>query len=176
MVNSQAARRSALPGVLRIVLWGSALLALLSPLVAMQFTGEVNWSGSDFAAAALLFGMAGGAVELGFRSSRNPAYRAGACLAVIAALLLVAANLAVGIAGSESDPANGWFMVVPLVGIVGVVRARLGARGMMMTMLAMAAMQVLAAVMAGWTIDVIAATVGFGTCWLVAAGLFRRAT
>lgn len=176
MVNLQADRRSALLCPWRIVLWGSALLALLSPLVAMQFSGEVNWSGGDFAAAALLFGMAGGAVELAICSRRKPAYRAGACLAVFAALLLVAANLAVGIAGSESDPANGWFMAVPLVGIVGAVRARLRAQGMMITMLAMAAMQMVAAVMAGWTIDVIAATVGFGTCWLVAAGLFRRAT
>jgi len=32
----------------RIVGWGTATIMLLLPLIAMQFTDEVNWDVSDF--------------------------------------------------------------------------------------------------------------------------------
>ena len=38
----------------RIAAWSVAALVLLIPLIAMQFTDEVNWSGGDFVFAALL--------------------------------------------------------------------------------------------------------------------------
>ena len=41
-------------GWVRPLLWGGAGLLLLAPLVAMQFTREVNWTVSDFLFAALL--------------------------------------------------------------------------------------------------------------------------
>lgn len=40
----------------RIVAWAIGGLMLLTPLVAMQFTSEVNWTGSDFIFAAVLIG------------------------------------------------------------------------------------------------------------------------
>ena len=40
--------------------WGTAALLLLLPLIAMQFTDDVNWDATDFAfAAALIVGTGG---------------------------------------------------------------------------------------------------------------------
>lgn len=77
--------------------WGLAGLVLLLPLAAMQFTGEVNWGLGDFAAAAALLGLTGLAIEGAVRIARQPLLRIALVLAAIAMLLLVWAELAVGI-------------------------------------------------------------------------------
>lgn len=81
----------------RIIGWGGALALLLTPLVAMQFTSEVNWTGSDFVAAIILLGGAGLAIEIALRLIANRRTRAIAIVAIIAALLLIWADGAVGI-------------------------------------------------------------------------------
>jgi len=74
-------------------------LLLLVPLVAMQFTGEVRWNLADFVVAgALLFG-AGATYQLLAARTDNLAYRAAVGVAVGATLMLVWANLAVGLIG-----------------------------------------------------------------------------
>lgn len=75
-------------------------LILMVPLVAMQFTDEVNWSLGDFVVAgALLFGT-GLVFMLAARRTRNIEHRAAIGLALAAALLLVWAELAVGVFGT----------------------------------------------------------------------------
>ena len=37
----------------RLTLWGGVLCLLLLPLIAMQFSKEVNWTASDFVVAAI---------------------------------------------------------------------------------------------------------------------------
>ncbi len=160
---------------LRIAGWAGVASLLAAPLVAMQFTAEVNWSAGDFLAAAVLLCGAGVAVELALRSSSSATYRLGALLCIGGALLLVMSNLAVGIAGAESNPANAWFMAVPLVGMIGASLARFRATGMMLVMLAMAVTQVLAGLLAGMAGDVVPATLGFASCWVLAAWQFRKA-
>ena len=49
----------------RVTLW--SLAALLSPLVAMQFTEEVRWDAADFIFAGILIGSVGVAYELAVR-------------------------------------------------------------------------------------------------------------
>lgn len=160
---------------MRVAGWACAASLLVVPQIAMQFTAEVNWSAGDFLAAAILLCGAGVAVELALRLSSSPAYRRGAVLGIGGALLLVVSNLAVGIAGSESNPANVWFMTVPLVGGVGAFLARFRAGGLANTMLAMAVAQVVVGLIVGLTGDVVLATLGFGAFWLVAALQFRKA-
>jgi hypothetical protein len=76
---------------------GTTVLLLLVPLVAMQFTSEVNWLPEDFVAAALLLGSAGVAMVLALRwfATRRAKVIAVATIAVV--LLLVWAELAVGL-------------------------------------------------------------------------------
>lgn len=70
---------------------------LLIPAVAMQFTEEVSWGPSDFViAGALIFG-AGSAMVLAQRKIQQPARRKAALGAIAFALLLLWAELAVGI-------------------------------------------------------------------------------
>jgi hypothetical protein len=123
-----------------------ALLTI--PLVAMQFTDEVVWTAFDFAAAgALLFG-AGLAYRLVTRRCGNLAYRAAVGLAVAAALALVWVNLAVGLIGSERNPANLLYGGVLAAGVIGALAVRAQPRGMARTLLAMALIQAAIAALA----------------------------
>lgn len=83
----------------RLAYWGFAALALIVPLIGMQMTNAVDWSSGDFAAAALLLGGAGLALELATRLVQRPKHRWLAAGAVLLALLLIWAELAVGIFG-----------------------------------------------------------------------------
>jgi hypothetical protein len=70
---------------------------LLIPLIAMQFTDEVNWTLFDFVAAGVLLLGTGTMCELAIRKISNPKYRIAACTVLLAFLLLIWAELAVGI-------------------------------------------------------------------------------
>ena len=97
---------------LRRIGWGTAVLLLLAPLVAMRFTTEVNWTVGDFIFAGLLFGAVGLALELAVRISSSWYYRLGAGLGVAAGFFLIWANGAVGYIGSEDNPYNQLFFYV----------------------------------------------------------------
>lgn len=75
-------------------------LLLLAPLVAMQFTTHVNWSASDFVAAAILLLGAGLSTELVLRVVKKRSYRIAIALAVLFIFFLIWAELAVGLFGS----------------------------------------------------------------------------
>lgn len=82
-----------------LVLLGTALI-LLVPLVAMQFTVEMNWSPFDFVLMGALIATAGLMFVLVARNVPNSAYRMLAGVALALALLLIWAELAVGVFGS----------------------------------------------------------------------------
>jgi peptidoglycan/LPS O-acetylase OafA/YrhL len=84
--------------LIRIVL--GVLILLLIPLIAMQFTNEVNWTFLDFAfAGALLLGT-GLICELVIRKINKIKYRIAICVALLVVLLLTWTELAVGIFGT----------------------------------------------------------------------------
>ena len=132
----------------RLIGWGGAVALLLAPLIAMRFTSEVVWTASDFIFAGILFGLIGGAFELAVWASRNRAYRAGAALALLGTFLTIWANLAVGIVGSEDNPATQLFFVALLVGILMACVGRFRAKGMSIAALVTAASLGLAFVIA----------------------------
>ena len=160
----------------RIIGWSIPALLLLVPLVAMRFTDEVDWTASDFLFAGVLFGSVGLAFELIVRTSGSLAYRLGAALALLAALLTVWVNAAVGMIGSEDNAFNLLFGGVIAIALVGSVFARLEAGGMARAMVAAAAAQAAASAL-GLSIDVRGAILGaaFAGLWLGAAFLFRKA-
>ena len=83
--------------IIRIVL--ATAFILLLPLLAMQITDEVVWTLGDFAVAGALLVGTGLIYELVARKIDNIAYRAAIGVALLAALLLVWVELAVGIIG-----------------------------------------------------------------------------
>ena len=79
----------------------SVAILLLIPLIAMQFTSEVDWSAFDFAIAAVLLSGTGLLCEFVLRKVKKVEYRVVICLFILAALFLVWAELAVGIFGTR---------------------------------------------------------------------------
>jgi hypothetical protein len=162
---------------LRIAVWGGAAFLLLLPLVAMQFTDEVNWDETDFIVFGAMLALACGTYELAVRMTRSRAYRAAVGVAVVAAFLLIWINLAVGIIGSEDNPANLMYGGVLAVGVIGGIIARFQAGGMARVLVVMALIQAMVFVIAlvaglGFTGPI---TLFFVALWLLSASLFRAA-
>lgn len=171
------AQRRADP-ILRIAFWGGAALLLSVPLVAMRFTDEVAWDGRDFLTFGTMLGVACGACELVMRVSRDLTYRAAAGLGVATAFFLVWANLAVGIIGSEDNPANLLHYGVLAIGIAGAAIVRGRAHGMALVLAAMAGAQLAVAAIAavgGWG-SAPGPTALFAGLWLASAALFRTSS
>lgn len=160
----------------RIIGWSIPALLLVVPVVAMRFTDEVDWTASDFLFAGVLFASVGLAFELIARRSGSLAYRIGAALALLAALLTVWVNAAVGMIGSEDNLFNLLFGGVLAIALVGALVARLEPAGMSRAMVAAAVAQAVASA-AGLSSDVRGAifSAAFAGLWLLAAAMFRRA-
>jgi uncharacterized membrane protein len=163
-----------------MALWGTAGLILLVPLVAMQFTEEVAWGPADFALVGAMLFAACGTYELAARGTGNTAYRAAVGVALAAAFILVWMNLAVGIIGSEENPANLMYGGVLAVGLVGAILARFQPHGMARALIGTALAQALAAMIAliagwGYALGLTILTGGFVALWLTSARLFRKA-
>jgi len=81
--------------LLGVALVTAAILAI--PLVAMQFTSEVQWTGSDFLAAGVLLAVAGLVLVGALRRLRSARARFIAAGVVGLGLLYCWAELAVGV-------------------------------------------------------------------------------
>ncbi|MBX3244372.1 MAG: hypothetical protein KF685_07930 [Acidobacteria bacterium] len=77
-----------------------AAVLLSVPFVAMQFTGEVKWGIFDFIVAGILLFGSGLAIEMALRIVTGFWTRIAACAAILLLLLIVWAELAVGIFGT----------------------------------------------------------------------------
>jgi hypothetical protein len=172
------------PNPWRLIGWGAAVVLLAAPFAAMQFHAEgVDWSPGDFVFAGLLFALVGGLLELAVRKIRSGWYRAAVAVALLGNLLVIWSNLAVGIVGSENNPANQLFFAALLVGIGGAFIARFRAGGMAVSMGATAVSLLVALLVASLggtdepkanhSVEVIATGL-FAALFLISAGLFRR--
>lgn len=70
------------------------------PLIAMQFTTEVNWDWRDFAVMGILLLTTGLTIELVMRKVPKTAHRIAICGAILFTFFLIWAELAVGIFGT----------------------------------------------------------------------------
>lgn len=73
---------------------------LLIPLVAMQFTNEVKWTLLDFIVAGVLLLTTGFIIDFVIRKVKNINYQIAISLAILILLLLIWAELAVGVFGT----------------------------------------------------------------------------
>lgn len=170
---------------LRIAAWTGAVALLALPFVAMQFTREVNWTASDFVIFGGMLTVAALAFDRLTRLAGGWPYRIGAAIGVFAGFFLVWVNLAVGIIGSEDNPANQLYALVLAVAVGGPFVSHARAKGMAWTFGIAAATQVAIGVLAlamGWgegsrmyPRDIIGATLVVTTLWLAAAGAFAIA-
>ena len=113
------------------------------------------------------------------------AYRIAVGMALAAAFLLVWINLAVGVIGSEDNPANLMYGAVLAVVISGAILARLQARGMARVLFATALTQasiIVIALIAGMdqdpgssVLEILNVNGVFVALWLISAWLFRKA-
>jgi hypothetical protein len=166
----------------RIVAWTTAAALWLAPLVAMQFSDEVQWGVLDFALTGVLLFGTGITAEVIVRTSRNNAYRAAAGVALAASLMLVWLTMGVSIIGRDGDPANLMYFGVLAIGGLGAVNARFRAAGMVRVLRVTAIAQALVAAIAlvfrlgiedpSWPLEILALTGFFVTLWLGSASLF----
>ncbi|SFQ58126.1 hypothetical protein [Hymenobacter arizonensis] len=168
---------------------GTALL-LLIPLTAKLFLAEMAWSVGDFVAAGIMLFGSGLMFVLIARMSDNTWYRLGTAVGVGAGLMLVWANLAVGLVGSEHNPANLLYVVVLAVALIGAFVARFHPHGMSNAMFAASLTYVLVTAIALYIwkptgaaaepnvglVTVLAANGLFAAVWAFAGLLFRRAS
>ena len=82
------------------VIIASITALLMVPLIAMQFTTEVNWTWFDFVVAGILLYGTGLLCELVLRKVRDTGRRFLVIGIVLVVLFLVWAELAVGIFGT----------------------------------------------------------------------------
>lgn len=173
-IEQQPTARSS---IWRIIGWGGAVALILTPLVAMQFTREVNWDETDFIVASVIFGIVGGLLELAVRLTKNRYARAGAFFAVLAGFVVIWANGAVGMIGGEDNPVNLWFGAVLMIAILGAIVSRFHARTMTTAMfvagLAQAAIGLFAGVLGTDMLGGIF-TIVLASFWFISAALFRK--
>lgn len=118
---------------------------LIIPLIAMEFTNEVVWTLSDFIfAGTLIFG-----TELTYKivtkESEKITYRAAVGTALVTGFILIWANGAVGITGTEANTINLAYYGVIFIGLLGTILSRLQAKGMAFTMFITAIAQAIVA-------------------------------
>jgi hypothetical protein len=123
-------------------------ILLLIPFIAMQFSDEVNWSLFDFIfAGAIIFGF-GTTYKLITRKIESNIYKIATGLFLIAIVLLVWVNGAVGILGTENNPENMLYGGVVIIGILGSLSTQLKSKGMTVTLFMMALVQLLVPIIA----------------------------
>ncbi len=83
-----------------IAILSSVVLLLLVPLIAMQFTEEVNWNMFDFILMGFLLVSTGLSCELVLRKVKSHKHRLIICAVILMVLFLIWAELAVGIFGT----------------------------------------------------------------------------
>jgi hypothetical protein len=163
---------------LRVVVWVMAVGLFLLPLVAMQFTAEVAWTGFDFLVWGVMLLVAGGAYELVSRMSPDRHYRLGAGVAIVTGFLVFWANGAVGMIGNEGNAYNLLFLGAIVVGAILALAVWFRPAGMARALYVTAALHgaiALVALVAGWDLRGALFSLGFVLPYLVAAGLFRLA-
>jgi hypothetical protein len=83
-----------------IIIMLTTVILLLIPLIAMQFTEEVNWAPFDFVVAGVLLLGTGLIFEIVIRKINKIKYQIAICVALLLMLLLIWAELGVGIFGT----------------------------------------------------------------------------
>lgn len=163
---------------LRLAIWILAAGLFLLPLVAMQFTSEVNWTAFDFLVWGLMLLAACGAYELMVRMSPDRHYRLGAAAAIATGFLVFWVNGAVGMVGDEGNGYNLLFLAAIVAGAAIALLSWFRPAGMARALYATAALHgavAVVALVAGPDLRGALFALAFVLPYLFSAGLFRLA-
>jgi hypothetical protein len=128
--------------MLRVAL--GALAVLMVPLVASQFVEDWNWPVGAFVRVYVLFFGTGMVFALVARRMGAWSYKAGVGVALLAGFTLGWSTMVQ--TADSGHPERLWYLSVLVVGFIGACLARLKARGLALTLFAMAATLALIAV------------------------------
>ncbi len=161
----------------RIGLWAIAAALMVVPVAIERALNGIEWDVGDAMFLCILLTGLAVAGELAARAPVRRAFAVGTGIAIAAALLQAWINLAVGVIGSEDNPANFIYAGVIAVALGGAIFARLRPADMARAMVVTAVAQVAAFAVAlasglGFTGPI---TVFFTSLWLIAGWSFRRA-
>jgi len=124
----------------RLIIWAIIAVLILLLFLAMLFADEVQWN--EVIAYGLLLSAIGGFYELGrWLKTCQGAYRFAFGFGFTSVLFLGWVSGAIGIIGSENNPANLMYGAVFVAWIIGSLISRFRSRGMAWTFLVMAFIQ-----------------------------------
>lgn len=124
------------------------LLLLLIPFIAMKTGNGIDWSASDFLIVGVLIFGAGLSYVWASRQEGSLLYKVAVGWTILSTLLLIWANLAVGLVGSGPNAVNLMYIAVVAIVVVGGAVTRFKAVGLDRVTLAGAATLLLVAVIA----------------------------
>jgi len=177
MAESMADPTEANPGARqRALAWTAAAVLVAIPLLLLQLVEPFAWQPAHAVFGTAIVVAVGALYEAAVRIPPRRAFVAGVALAALGIALTVWFNGAVGIIGSDDDPANRVFLVVigvALTGLaIGAFRPGVLPAALVATAVAQAGVFVWALVGGHGFIGPI--TVFFCALWLAAAALVRR--
>lgn len=165
-----------LDNALRLLMWTGLLGLWLLPVIAKQFTDEVQWTWMDHLFWAFLLGIPGLLVDIVSRMTTNWFYRGGVVIALATSFVITWANLAVGIVGNEENPINLIFFGVVAIAMLGSPLVGFKAVRLRWVFYLTAAAQALSALVALQAEPFVLVFCGVTTAlWLTAATLFGQA-
>ena len=161
----------------RLTVWSTVAGLMVLPVLAVRDIDDLTSSPGDFMFLLILLAGVALAYELGVRVTGRSAYPVALGIALAASFGSIWINLAVGIIGSEDNPANLIYAGVIAVATAGALLGRFQPLNMARTMVAAAIAQMLAFVLAlvagfGFTGPI---TVFFTALWLISSWLFGKA-
>ena len=165
-------------GARRLAVWGGTAALMLLPVLPERLNGSVAFDIGDFMFLTILLVGVGTAYELAVRMRDDRAFVAGLGIAIATILIQAWINLAVGVIGSEDNPANWIYAGVLAIAVIGAIVARFRPASLTRVMILTAFAQLVAMIVAlaaglGFTGPI---TVFFCALWLISARLFRRAS
>jgi hypothetical protein len=155
---------------------GSVAALMVIPVILLRAAQGFEFDPGDLIFLAILLGLLFAAHEVLLRIPNRLAFHAGLAVAVLTGLGQIWVNLAVGIIGTEDDPANLIYAAVIVVAVLGSAIAAFRPAGLAVAMAFTAIVQastffVALAAGFGFTGPI---TIFFTCLWLIAAALFRR--
>ena len=123
-------------------------VVLAAGVIGNQTVDGFNWSAFDFVWVTVVLMTAGLLFEFISTRSSSLVFKAAVGVAVLASLMLVWVNGAVGVLGNEDNPANLMYFAVIVTGLMGLGLSRFKAKGLARTMFTMALVQAIIPVIA----------------------------